>query len=85
MGQKNNLPDQMTAVRHSPNSTDRTTSTGELERALGSAHLEAFVQRVFFDCAVPSAGIDGVAIHGPTGSHAPGRYTRRGMNDSNGI
>lgn len=75
----------MTAIRHSPDRTDRTTSTRELEGTLGSAHLEAFVQRVFFDCAVSSAGVDTVAIHGPAGTHAPGRYAWRRMNDSDGI
>ena len=75
----------MATIRHSPHRTDRTTSTRELESALGCAHLEAFVQRVFFDCAVSSAGVDTVAVDRPAGTHAPRRYTGGRMNDSDRI
>lgn len=75
----------MAAIRHSPDRTDRTTSIRELERALRGGHLEAFVQRVFFDRAVSSAGVDGVAVDGPTGSHTPRGYTGRRMDDGNWV
>ena len=82
--QKENLPNQMTAIRHSSDRTDRATSTGELECTLWSCHLEAFVQRIFFDCTVPSACVDAVAINRPTGTHAPRRYTCGWMDNSDG-
>jgi hypothetical protein len=74
-----NLPNQVTAIRHSSDRTHWTTSTRKFECALRSGHLETFVKGVFFDCAVPSTRVDCVAVDGPAGTHAPRRYTWRRM------
>ena len=63
--------DEMPAVGHGAHGAHRLGTTRELE---GAARLaQAFVKRVFFDAVVASAAVDGVAVGGPAGAHAPGR------------
>lgn len=59
----------MFPVGHCADRTDCAAAGGEGEGARGSA--ETVLEAVFVDGAVAAAGVDGVAVDGPAGVHAP--------------